>query len=220
MKHLRYFMIGLSLLVFILVTIVQYYAFNEEFYLTEFEKYDIYSVIDLDEEGVLVAAQGIIEYLKGNAVDLELEYRGLEIFNNREIDHMKDVLGIFDILQKMKVFAGLLMILLLLTSKKMKTLVMGVIYSGVLSITLMGGLGLLMVTDFTSAFIRFHELIFSNELWYLDPRTDRLIQMLPEGFFVDMGIMIVISHLSIVITVMIIAIFNYKKVRTPKIYMR
>jgi integral membrane protein (TIGR01906 family) len=213
-------MIGLSLLVFILVTIVQYYAFNEEFYLTEFEKYDIYSVIDLDEEGVLVAAQGIIEYLKGNAVDLELEYRGLEIFNNREIDHMKDVLGIFDILQKMKVFAGLLMILLLLTSKKMKTLVMGVIYSGVLSITLMGGLGLLMVTDFTSAFIRFHELIFSNELWYLDPRTDRLIQMLPEGFFVDMGIMIVISHLSIVITVMIIAIFNYKKVRTPKIYMR
>ena len=36
----------------------------------------------------------------------------------------------------------------------------------------------------------FHELFFNNDLWILDPRTELLIRMLPEGFFFDMVVRI------------------------------
>jgi integral membrane protein (TIGR01906 family) len=39
--------------------------------------------------------------------------------------------------------------------------------------------------DFTEAFIKFHELAFSNDLWMLDPRTDYLVAIFPEGFWFD-----------------------------------
>lgn len=37
--------------------------------------------------------------------------------------------------------------------------------------------------DFSGAFIRFHEIAFSNDLWLLNPEEDFLIHCLPERFF-------------------------------------
>ena len=42
-----------------------------------------------------------------------------------------------------------------------------------------------MLVDFSEAFVRFHEMAFSNDLWILDPRTDYLIMLYPEGFWLD-----------------------------------
>jgi integral membrane protein (TIGR01906 family) len=39
------------------------------------------------------------------------------------------------------------------------------------------------VLDFTLFWDLFHRLTFDNYLWLLDPRTDILIQMVPEQFF-------------------------------------
>ena len=39
---------------------------------------------------------------------------------------------------------------------------------------------------FEAAFTRFHQVLFSNNDWQLDPRTDHLLQMFPEGFWRDM----------------------------------
>ena len=40
-------------------------------------------------------------------------------------------------------------------------------------------------TDFSKYFIVFHKIFFNNDLWVLDPRTDMLINIVPEGFFFD-----------------------------------
>ncbi len=37
--------------------------------------------------------------------------------------------------------------------------------------------------DFYRFFGAFHRLLFTNDLWLLDPRTDLLIQLMPEPFF-------------------------------------
>lgn len=214
MKHLRYFVIGLCIMIFILVTIVENYTFSLSFYESEFDKYDIYANTDLDKEGVRIAATGIIDYLRNDRADLAVEYGGEMIFNEREISHMVDVKSIFTVLRYMKNFSVLLAILLLLTSRKMKTLFMGIIYSGINSMILLGVLIVLMLTDFTGAFIKFHHMFFNNDLWILDPRTDRLIQMLPEGFFFDMAAMIVITHLAIILTIVVIALVNKKRILT------
>ena len=40
-------------------------------------------------------------------------------------------------------------------------------------------------------------MLFNNNNWLLDESTSRLINMLPEGFFIDMGIRIAIIFIFI-----------------------
>jgi integral membrane protein (TIGR01906 family) len=36
---------------------------------------------------------------------------------------------------------------------------------------------------FDAAFIKFHQIVFHNDYWQLDPARDHLVQMFPEGFW-------------------------------------
>ena len=47
-----------------------------------------------------------------------------------------------------------------------------------------------VVTHFDTAFIRFHEIFFDNDLWMLDPAESLMINMLPEEFFYDTAVRI------------------------------
>ena len=51
--------------------------------------------------------------------------------------------------------------------------------------------------DFVSVFYLMHCMLFNNNNWLLDESTSRLINMLPEGFFIDMGIRIAIIFIFI-----------------------
>ena len=42
--------------------------------------------------------------------------------------------------------------------------------------------------DFDGVFRRFHGLLFSNDLWLLNPETDLMIRMLPEQFFMSVAL--------------------------------
>ena len=42
-----------------------------------------------------------------------------------------------------------------------------------------------MLTDFNKYFTQFHLIFFDNNDWILDERVDRLINIVPEGFFGD-----------------------------------
>lgn len=44
-------------------------------------------------------------------------------------------------------------------------------------------LGLVMAAGFDTFFVKFHELFFSNDDWLFDPRTDPIITVLPEAYF-------------------------------------
>jgi integral membrane protein (TIGR01906 family) len=43
--------------------------------------------------------------------------------------------------------------------------------------------GFLMAIGFDRFFVTFHEIFFSNDDWLFDPRTDPIINVLPESFF-------------------------------------
>ena len=49
----------------------------------------------------------------------------------------------------------------------------------------MAGLAALISTDFTKYFTIFHLIFFDNDDWLLNPKTDLLINIVPEGFFRD-----------------------------------
>ena len=48
---------------------------------------------------------------------------------------------------------------------------------------LAGLLALICALDFNRAFIAFHHLFFTIDLWLLEPATDLMIRLLPETFF-------------------------------------
>jgi uncharacterized membrane protein len=53
-----------------------------------------------------------------------------------------------------------------------------------------------------------HEVLFNNDNWLLDPNVSRLINMLPEGFFVDMGIRIGVIFVIINIFIFFFCFFT------------
>jgi len=44
------------------------------------------------------------------------------------------------------------------------------------------------VTDFDGFFVTFHKVAFTNDGWLLNPRTDMLIRLMPEEFFISLGV--------------------------------
>ena len=56
-----------------------------------------------------------------------------------------------------------------------------------------------LAIDFDRAFVVFHEIAFDNELWIFDPRTDPIIDYLPEALFMRnaFAILVVMIVLSV-----------------------
>ena len=54
---------------------------------------------------------------------------------------------------------------------------------GIFSILLVWALA-----DFDGLFVTFHRAAFTNDGWLLDPRTDLLIRLMPQRFFISLGI--------------------------------
>ena len=59
-----------------------------------------------------------------------------------------------------------------------------IIGSGI-ALTLMLILWLVSFLDFEGFFTQFHLLAFSNDFWMLNPYTDYLVMMFPQGFWND-----------------------------------
>ena len=64
-----------------------------------------------------------------------------------------------------------------------------------------GAYALLHVSGFERIFTGMHELLFTNDLWLMDPQTDILIRMMPQRLFERAGMELAYLALkSIVIT--------------------
>ena len=66
-------------------------------------------------------------------------------------------------------------------------------------------------TDFSKYFIVFHKIFFNNDLWVLDPRTDMLINIVPEGFFFDTAARIAMVFAGIVMVFFVGNLVLYKR---------
>ena len=59
-------------------------------------------------------------------------------------------------------------------------------------------IGLLASIDFSTAFTIFHKIFFpGKDNWLFDPRTDQIILLLPQSFFMDCAILILASIIAL-----------------------
>ena len=193
---------SLLLIFAILVTSVQIVAFDYPFYEREYSKLNVtqYTLMEYDE--LMRVTEYLLDYVQGrhDKLDVRAVLAGKErtVFNERDQAHMVDVQALYLGVSKGRWYsfaiAAALYALAALTAKKgrrLRTLAKGYITGAVLYLLAFAVIGVWAVVDFTQFWTTFHELVFSNDLWLLDPRISVLINMYPETFFYDMVLRIV-----------------------------
>lgn len=188
--------VGILISIIILITAINQYSFNNEYYDKEFIKNDIVSATGMETSELEKVTEKIAGYLGGIYDELNLvvtiEDNSLVMFNEKEIAHMVDVKYIFSVLKALRSVAIILVLLFVVMIRKDELSKLyfsrALMYNGIFTIILFVGLLAMVYSDFTKYFVKFHELFFTNDLWLLNPKTDRLIQMLPENFFSDIAV--------------------------------
>ncbi len=118
------------------------------------------------------------------------------VFNARETRHMEDVKRLFgwvNLAQELSVvyvIAYVIGFFIWAREGNVRQLAAQTLIGLGAGVLAVGGVGIFAAFGFGAAFDRFHELFFRNDLWQLDPRTDHLVQMFPEGFWRDMTILL------------------------------
>ena len=137
----------------------------------------------------------LVDYISGARDDLDMtaSVHGVEqpVFNEREITHMADVKGLFDLERRVKVVFAVLGLALLLAGIMGRGWARRLLRAGVIGqalwLSLIAFVAVWASIDFDGLFRRFHGLLFTNDLWLLNPETDLMIRMLPEQFFANVA---------------------------------
>lgn len=140
----------------------------------------------------------LAEFIRGERDDLDITAtvygREQSAFNETEILHMQDVGALFDMARGVRaaLLTGGFALLAVPVYRRCRQVWTG--FCAALGVYAAGGavLGIWAAVDFTAAFVWFHKVLFSNDLWLLNPRTDLLIRMLPEAFFAEIALIAVI----------------------------
>jgi len=217
MKKFLKIILVVSLFTFLLMIIFQYSSLNINYFENKFEENNTEKVTGIEKEKLIEISKEIIKYLKGERDNLILRIADSKesVFGDREIEHMKDVRNLFDkgfIIRNILFLTAITSFLILKFYYKENLseilFIGGIIFSFLLFL-----IGLIIVFNFNKAFVVFHQVLFNNDLWILNPNEDVLIQMLPSNFFSDLGILIV-KRFIITVIIFLTSMFILIKRRT------
>jgi integral membrane protein (TIGR01906 family) len=217
MKRILKVVLVISFFSFILLSVFQYSALNIDYFENKFEENNTDRVTGISEEKLLDISKEIIRYLEGDRKDLLIEIGDEKgyVFGDREVKHMEDVEKLFRIgffIKNVFLTVSILsfFILKFYYKEKLKT---PLIAGGIIFSLILAAIGVIIVFNFEKAFIIFHEILFDNDLWILNPKEDVLIQMLPSNFFSDLGFLIVKRYILILI-IIIVSLLMIPKIKT------
>jgi len=179
-------------------------AFNSQwFYEYGFKKYDVDQTTGLAQSELSKVAAGLIAYFNSGdeLIDLTVTKDGkpFPLFNQKEITHLKDVKDLFrfdyTVLLVTFLYALLYSAAMFFWRKESRQLAKEALYGAGLTLLLMVLLGIGVTLNFSQLWRLFHLLSFTNEFWMLDPTRDYLIMLVPEGFWLDAVIFVVLMVL-------------------------
>jgi integral membrane protein (TIGR01906 family) len=159
-----------------------------------FQKYEVGTTTGFDDTTLRSIASGLVRYFNSNEeyIDLTVTRDGqpIQVFNEREITHLKDVKGLFRL--DLWVFLGTAAFALFYVvysiwrrQQGQRKLARALVIGSGLTLGLMIILGIGILLDFDELLMRFHLLSFTNDFWLLDPAHDYLIMLVTGGFMYD-----------------------------------
>lgn len=214
-KNIILIFIALSAILFLITMSINIITKDKEYYYVYSQENNITEYTGLNADKVEEMYSNLIDYIyKGDESLINKD------FNEREVSHMVDVHKLYNLNMIVTyITSGILIasiIYLVIAYKNNISLyrdlkfIRNAFLIILLAIIILTGI---ISLDFDSAFIKFHELFFNNNLWLLDPRTDVMIRMLPQDFFMNMAIRIgkaLLAHLVVLFVILAIIIKNNK----------
>jgi integral membrane protein (TIGR01906 family) len=185
---------------FLVLTNVRFAAVEPRVYEYGFTAYDAVEVTGLPRPELDRAAQDIARYFTDDrtalATRVEVDGNEESLFNPREVAHMVDVKALFQRVFRIHeaafvyLFAYVAGVFLWSRERSMRRFAQQSVIAGIITAGVLTAAALAMLVGFDRLFLQFHLLSFSNDFWQLNPATDRLVQMFPQGFWFDVSLAI------------------------------
>lgn len=192
-------LLGMLFPVVIFISSIEAAVFDKAFYMDQMWKNQVTENTGIYPPDMELVVDEIIRYLKGDRQDFDIKARlapenaknvvdSVSIFNDKEITHMDDVrdlLLFFLGLRDAALILALITFLMLLKYDR-QAIIKALFYGSATFMVVLLIVGAAFIFNFNDTFILFHQLFFYNDLWLMDPSTDRLIWIVPEPFFFAM----------------------------------
>ena len=195
--------------VFLITLNVTWMVNDIRFYENGFEDNNISSVTGIEDGDLMEVSREIRNYF--NSLNEPLGVRTKifgeehELFNQREIIHMRDVKRLIWGVYIFGSIAGLYLIgntgggFYTIGSGFGPILCLRIIKGAVFTIGFVTIIGISALTGFQKLFKLFHQISFPNDYWILNPSTDFLLMMFPQEFWLHstlfLGIMVMVQSL-------------------------
>ena len=190
------------------------WAFNDPgVYNDGFEKYSISHTSGITDADLRQVGIEIRRYINSadEPLDVQTHIFGQEhnLFNDQEILHMKDVKqlvrGVYILAVGSALYLGTMTVIgfCLQRGRFVPNLAKRISWGGVLTLILLVVFGIAALVGFDSLFLKFHQLSFANDFWRLDPRTDYLVHIFPQGFWFDATVWVMIR---VIVTALILTV--------------
>lgn len=212
--------LSLGIIIILFVSSIDFHCFNYSFFEKEYAKLKTAESLEMSQDDLMKATTTLLDYLQNQRddIDVEINVQGNQVmaFNEKEAIHMIDVRNLYQSALLVRSIAMITSIIsiIYLWFRQHKTMFLHFSTTFIKVAIVFGfGLGMLAVwaiADFNSFWTSFHEVLFTNDLWLLDPRVDLMINLFPSAFFFSLVMKIVVSFVVIFATI-IIACFIYLK---------
>ena len=206
-KYIRQTLIvfqNFSLFISAILGIIFYNCFNLNFYKNFYSKGNLTANIGTTSDELINNTSNLLDYLNSKA-ELNTSW-----FTEKDILHMKDVKTLYNVsFYTMIFFIAIFIISTILIMFLYKNYTMFYI-TRTFNKTLLAFIVLIIVLagiisyNFNSFWIKFHKLLFSNDLWLLSPDESNLIKMVPEEFFISLITTIILHILLLFIALFVL----------------
>jgi integral membrane protein (TIGR01906 family) len=182
---------------FLLLTNVRVAATEPRVYGYSYRQYDVVERTGIDRGQLDRATDELVAYFRTGSSDELLDIRVVldgdeeALYSQREVLHMRDVKNLFQLTFRVHeiafvyVIAYIGVVFLWSRERPLRELAKQAMIAGAATVALLGAAAIGVLFGFDSLFEQFHLISFSNDFWRLNPATDRLIQMFPQGFWFD-----------------------------------
>ncbi len=207
---------------FIILSNYKNNIYNFQFYKEEYKQNHVYQQLNstLNETAVDGITINLFYYLNGNTNSLNSTF-----FSERDQLHLKDVKSLIKTSKIVyTIIVILIFILFIILGYKnkhnfRKAMAIVFIVSSLLCLLLIC-IAYSERNNFKSDFITFHEQVFNNDYWQLDPAKDNLVNLYPQQFWYDITAKILKDSAIYAILFLIIGcnllLFGYLKKRYYK----
>ena len=183
------------------------WAFNSiGLYEDGFEKYRIARASGISSADLRQVALELRAYFNSGQEPLHVVTRiygqERELFNEKEVHHMRDVKrllwGVYGVFAVSAVCLAALIAVGFARARRgyVRTLSRRALWGGGLTVALLALFGIVASVGFDALFLLFHRVSFANDFWQLDPRTDYLVLLFPQGFWFDATVWVALRAIA------------------------